>query len=37
MFLGVSGLAALYTYLNIEEEITYTEFLKNYLETNQVS
>ncbi|CAD8210577.1 unnamed protein product [Paramecium octaurelia] len=37
MFLGVSGLAALYTYLNMEEEITYTEFLKNYLETNQVS
>ncbi|CAK65107.1 unnamed protein product (macronuclear) [Paramecium tetraurelia] len=37
MFLGVSGLAALYTYLNMEEQITYTEFLKNYLETNQVS
>ncbi|CAD8197839.1 unnamed protein product [Paramecium octaurelia] len=37
MFLGVSGLASLYTYLNMEEEITYTEFLKNYLETNQVS
>ncbi|CAD8208329.1 unnamed protein product [Paramecium pentaurelia] len=37
MFLGVSGLASLYTYLNMEEQITYTEFLKNYLETNQVS
>ncbi|CAK72120.1 unnamed protein product (macronuclear) [Paramecium tetraurelia] len=37
MFLGVTGLASLYTYLNMEEEITYTEFLKNYLETNQVS
>lgn len=37
MFLGASGLAALFTYLNMEEEITYTEFLKNYLETNQVS
>ncbi|CAD8111866.1 unnamed protein product [Paramecium primaurelia] len=37
MFLGVSGLAALYQITNQEEEITYTDFLKNYLEVNQVS
>lgn len=37
MFLGVSGIAALYSYLSMEEEITYTDFLKNYLEANQVT
>ncbi|CAD8112255.1 unnamed protein product [Paramecium sonneborni] len=37
MFFGVSGLAALYQYTNQEEEISYTEFLKNYLEIGQVN
>ncbi|CAD8120267.1 unnamed protein product [Paramecium sonneborni] len=37
MFFGVSGLAALYQYQNQEEEINYTDFLKNYLEPNQVN
>ncbi|CAD8194275.1 unnamed protein product [Paramecium octaurelia] len=37
MFLGVSGLAALYQISNQEEEITYTDFLKNYLEASQVN
>ena len=36
-FLGLSGLASLYTCLNMGEEITYTEFLKTYLEGNQVA
>jgi AFG3 family protein len=36
-FLGLSGLASLYTYLSMEEEITYTDFLKTYLEGNQVA
>jgi AFG3 family protein len=34
LFLGVSGIAAFYSYFNMEEEITYTDFLKNYLEGN---
>lgn len=37
MFLGVSGIAAFYSYFSMEEEITYTDFLKNYLEGNQVT